>query len=85
MEKILLFTRKFNGETYKFFMNKGIGCFGIYSEYISVETPENDFGYSDTVLFNNGNAYTLYRYLQNWILKAITEALIKKGYVKYIQ
>ena len=85
MEKTLLFTRKFNGETYKFYMNKGVGCFGIYSEYVSVETPENDFGYTDTVLFNHEKAYTLNRYLQNWILKAITEALIKRGYAAYMQ
>ena len=32
-----------------------------------------------------GKAYTLNRYLQNWILKAITEALIKKGYAVYMQ
>ena len=80
MEKTLLFTRKFNGETYKFFLNKG-----IYSEYISVETPENCFGYTDTVLFSHGKAYTLHRYLQKWILKAITETLVKKGYSHYIE
>ena len=85
MEKALLFIRKFNGETYKFFLNKGIGCLGIYSEYVSVETPENCFGYTDTVLFNHGKAYTLHRYLQNWILKAITETLVKKGYSAYMQ
>ena len=85
MEKTLLFTRKFNGETYKFYMNKGVGCVGIDDEYVSVETPENDFGYTDTVLFNHEKAYTLNRYLQNWILKAITEALIKKGYAAYMQ
>ena len=85
MEKNLLFTRKFNGETYKFYMNKGIGCFGIYSEYVSVETPKNEFGYSDTVLFNKGKGYTLNRYLQNWILKEITNILIKKGYATYMQ
>ena len=85
MEKILLFTRKFNKEEYKFYMNKGVGCLGIYSEYISVETPKNDFGYTDTVLFNHGTPYTLNRYLQKWILKAITEVLIKKGYNDYMQ
>lgn len=85
MEKTLLFTRKFNGETYKFYMNTGIGCFGVYSEYVSVETPKNDFGYTDTVLFCHEKAYTLNRYLQNWILKAITETLIKKGYENYMQ
>ena len=85
MEKTLLFTRKFKGEIYKFYMNKGIGSFGIYSEYVSVETSANSFGYSDIVLFNHEKPYTLYRYLQNWILKAITETLIKKGYANYMQ
>lgn len=85
MEKTLLFTRKFNGETYNFYMNKGVGCFGTYTEYVSVETPKNDLGYNDTVLFNYGKAYTLNRYLQNWILKAITDTLLKKGYGDYMQ
>ena len=62
MEKTLLFKRKFNGETYKFYMNKGVGCFGIYSEYVSVETPENDFGYTDTEW---GASETLYLVL--WV------------------
>ena len=85
MQKILLFKRKFNGETYKFYINKGIGVFGVYSEYVSVETPENDFGYSDTVLFNNGKAYTLHRYLPKWILNSITKVLIKNGYSNFIK
>lgn len=85
MQKTLLFERKFNGETYKFYFNQGVGIFGIYSEYISVETPKNDFGYSDTILFNHGNAYTINRYLPKWILNSITNAIIKKGYYDYIK
>lgn len=85
MEKKLLFTRKYNGEEYKFFLNRGIGVFGIYDEYISVETPENYFGYTDTILFNKEKPYTLHRYLQKWILKKITETCIKKGYACYMQ
>lgn len=85
MEKTLLFTKNYNKETYTFYLNKGVGCFGIYSEYISVETPQNCFGYPDIVLFNKGSAYTLHRYLQKWILKSITETLIKKGYFDYMQ
>lgn len=84
MEKKFLFKRKFNGKTYNFYLNKGEGCFGIYSEYVSVETPENAFGYTDTVLFSNGKPYTLHRYLQPWILKAVTNALVKKGYAAYM-
>ena len=85
MKKELLFTRKFKGETYNFYLNKGIGCLGIHAEYINVETPENDFGYSDTILFNGGSPYTLNRYCPQWILKACTNVIIKKGYSQYIQ
>lgn len=84
MEVTLLFTRRYEGETYKFFLNKGIGCLGVYSEYVSVETPENGLGYTDTVLFNKGKAYTLHRYLPKWILRKITETLVKKGYANYM-
>ena len=79
MLKKLLFTRKHGGEEYKININlpqydgeKGI--FGIEEDaYISIETPENCFGYSDTVLFDRryGKAYTLHRYLQPYILKAL--------------
>lgn len=80
MNKTLLFTRRFNKETYKFYHNSGVGCLGIYSEYYSVETPENCFGYNDTILFNHGEPYTLHRYLAPWIKQACKKALIKKGY-----
>ena len=85
MIKELLFTRKYNKKTYSFYLNKGVGVFGIYSEYISVTTPENALGYTDTILFNStGKPYTLNKYLQPWILKAVTDAIIKNGYSKYI-
>ena len=85
MEKTFLFSRRFNKETYNFYLNEGEGCLGIYSEYISVETPKNCFGYSDTVLFNYGESYTLHRYLPPWIKREIKKTLIKKGYEKYMQ
>lgn len=85
METTLLFTRKYNGETYKFYLNKGVGCFGIYSEYISIETPENCLGYPNTVLFNHGEPYTLHRYLQPWIKRKIKDAIVKAGYSDYIE
>lgn len=79
MLKKHLFTRKHGGEEYKININlpqyageKGI--LGIEVDpYISIETPENCLGYSDTVLFNrkDGKAYTLNRYLQPYILKAL--------------
>lgn len=78
MLKKHLFTRKHGGEEYKININlpqytgeKGI--FGVdVDAYISIETPENCLGYTDTVLFSrNGKAYTLNRYLQPYILKAL--------------
>ena len=85
MTQELLFTRKYNKKTYSFYLNKGVGALGLYSEYISVDIPVNDFDYPDTILFNSaGKPYTLNRYLQPWILKAVTDAIIKNGYSEYI-
>ena len=73
----ILFTRKFNKEEYQFFIHEPeyIGEKGIcgieITPYIAVVTPDNGLGYTDTVLFDNGKAYTLNRYLQPWILKRI--------------
>lgn len=80
-----MFTRRFNRGTYEFYLNKGVGCFGVYSEYISVHTPENAFGYHDTILFHDGKPYTLHRYLQPWILRAVTKTLVEKGYSEYMK
>ena len=83
MKTTLICTRKFNKEEYKFYLNEPEyigerGVCGIEIEpYVSVETPENCFGYSDTVLINNGMAYTLHRYLQKWILKKIEKKMIQ--------
>ena len=88
MIKKLIKKRRFKGEEYLFYLNAPEyegekGCLGIEIEpYISVQTPENAFGYTDTVLFNtNGSAYTLYRYLPRWILKEcekVHEQIMKK-------
>lgn len=81
----LLFTRKYNKEEYRFFLKTMTSWVdGKPKKYLSVETPENCFGYPDYVHFSNGNAYTLYRYLQPWILKRIKEAVVKAGYEEYI-
>lgn len=82
----LLFTRKYNGGTYKFYLCTMISWVdGNPRKYFSIETPENCFGYPDYVHFdNNGNPYTLHRYLQPWILKKIKEAVIKMGYEEYM-
>ena len=91
MTKELIATRKYNGEAYSFYINKPEyqgekGCCGIeIVPYITVETPENGFGYSDTVIYDNIKdiAYTLNRYLQPWILKKI-KATAKKLYTEAI-
>lgn len=87
----LVCTRKYNKGTYKFFLNEPSyigerGVCGIELEpYVSVSTPENCFGYSDTVLLNHGKAYTLERYLPRWILnrleKRMLDIMADAGYV----
>ena len=85
MKTTLVCTRKYNKEEYKFFLNepeyeyeKGV-CGAYIEPYVSVETPQNGFGYSDTVLISNsdGMAYTQYRYLPPWILKKIQDKMIQ--------
>lgn len=89
MKTTLVCTRRYNKEDYKFFLNepdyvgeKGI-CGIEVTPYVSVETPENGFGYSDTVLMSNGNAYTIHRYLPLWILKKIEKKMIQIMEVYY--
>ena len=83
MKTTLICTRKYNKEEYKFYLNEPeytgeIGLLGLPIEpYVYVETPENGFGYSDTVLIRNGEAYTLHRYLPRWILKKIEKKMIE--------
>ena len=81
MKTTLVCTRRYNKEDYKFYLHepdyvgeKGI-CGIEVTPYVSVETPENGFGYSDTVLMNNGQAYTIRRYLPFWILKKIEKKM----------
>ena len=83
MKTTLVCTRKYNKEEYRFYLNKPdyVGEKGIcgieITPYVSVETPENAFGYSDTVLMSHGKAYTLHRYLPLWILKKIEQKMLK--------
>lgn len=93
MKRELLFVRKHNKEEYKFYLNKPIypgetGIFGIkLKPYISVETPENDLGYTDTVslseVWDNDAkkcklvVYTTHRYLQPYILRALEKQMIR--------
>ena len=90
MKTTLICTRKFNKEEYKFYLNEPeyVGERGVcgieITPYLSVTTPENCFGYTDTILFtSDGRAYTLNRYLQPWILRRI-ENKMRELYSKYI-
>ena len=86
----LVCTRKYDKEEYKFYINKPeyvgeTGVCGIeITPYVSVKTPENCFGYSDTIFLNRGRAYSVDRYLPCWILKKIEKKMIdimeKMGY-----
>ena len=78
MEKILIKTRRFNKETYEVYLCKPsydgeTGVCGIEVEpYVIVETPENCFGYVDTIHFNSiGYGYCLHRTLPNWIMREL--------------
>ena len=92
MLKELVFTRKHRGEVYKFYIVRPefegeVGCLGIKVDpYVMVETPENDFGYTDTILLSNHTrtAYTLHRYLQPNVLKAIEKQMLNllKKYIE---
>ena len=79
MNKEYLFSRKFNGEEYKFY-RKTMNMDNEIITYYVVDTPENSFGYHDHILFDNGKPYTMYRYCPQWILNACKRILIAKGY-----
>lgn len=74
METIKIKTRKFQGETYTFYLKipsypNEKGCLNIKIEpYVEVKTEENVFGYTDSILFD-GNTRSLYRHCPNWILR----------------
>lgn len=97
MDVRFAFTRKHNGEAYEFYIVTPSyagekGCLGVeICPYVEVKTPENSFGYRDTILlhrvatFNNDGyfsgyaqkAYTLWRYLPPYILKAIEKQMLR--------
>lgn len=84
MEKTLIKTRRFNKETYKIYLVEPsyegeVGCCGIALDpYVVVETPENDFGYNDIVMFNSHErGYCVHRSLPNWIMREL-EKINKK-------
>lgn len=79
-----LYTRKHNGEEYRFYLYDMVSWVtGELEYFISVETPENALGYPDTVLLSeSGKAYTLHRYdTPRWILDRLAkqmQAALKK-------
>lgn len=83
--------RRYAGETYKFIYNETVSWVtGDKMRYFTCETPENAFGYPDTVLVDMNawkwedgrqvfepRAYTLHRYLPPWILKRIRGVILR--------
>jgi len=85
MIDILFKTRKFEDETYKFYMHlpeydgeKGI-CGIEITPYITVDTPENAFGYEDTFFYNEQtkSGYFADRCHPAWIKRKIIEVCNK--------
>lgn len=92
MYKEYLFSRKHNGEEYKFYLYRQYFYYGEghpkeSHDSIHVETPENAFRYTDTVLLSSSDehkAYTLYRHMPRWILKKL-EKQMKAAMKKYCE
>ena len=76
-------TRRFAKGTYTFMANRVFSLIDstpVY--YVTCITPENGFGYSDTVLRGKPGddaeaVYTLHRYLQPWIRRKIAKEFTK--------
>lgn len=81
MKEIVIATRKYQKETYTFILSlpeyRGeTGCLGIeIKPYMSVETPKNAFGYTDTFLYDErtNSGYFLHRKHPAWIRKKIID------------
>ena len=84
MTKELVKIRKIDNGAYNFYLHKPSykgekGICGIeIAPYITIETPENIFGYSDTLLYDDksGVLYTLHRYLPKWIKKQLLKTYL---------
>lgn len=85
MNKTVFKTRKFAGEKYTFILHTPEyegekGCLGLeLMPYITVETPENSFGYIDVFFYDNTNTSGHYanRSHPAWITKKIIEVCRK--------
>lgn len=84
MERTYLFSRRFAGEEYKFYIVEANDyCF------ICVETPANGFGYTDTIricppdIFQKMSGlkygyYSYHRHHPKWIMERIAARLYKE-------
>ena len=79
MKYEVIATRKYNKEVYNFVLNlpsfkgeKGI-CGIEIKPYITVEAPENCFGYNDTFFYDDAkkSGYFMHRYHPQWIINKI--------------
>lgn len=85
MKTTIFKTRKFDGETYKFNLHMPSydgekGVLGVeITPYITVTTPENSFGYTDTFFYSHkkNSGYYSWRYHPRWITKKIIEVCRK--------
>ena len=80
-ERMELTTRRYNKQTYTFYLNKLTSGANFGQLYVTCETPPNDLGYPDVVLLASpsyDNNFTPRAYtLPNWILNKIEAILIK--------
>ena len=70
MKKII--KRKYNKETYTFYLNENLNHFtNEIEKSIVVRTPENSLGYVNTY-----EAYATTRYIPKWILKQVEKKML---------
>lgn len=92
MKIIAVATRRYAKETYTFNVSVPeyageIGCLGVeISPYITVTTPENAFGYTDTFFYNadSNDGYFEWRYHPEWIKRKIID-VIHRNYANWME
>lgn len=91
MTNKIIKVRRIQKENYTFILHLPdyigeVGILGLeVNPYISIQTPENCFGYNDTVLYDipSKQLYTLNRHLQPWIKKELlkTYKILEEKYL----
>lgn len=92
MKEIEVATRKYQGEVYTFILHlpSYIGEKGVLgielTPYIKIKTPENCFGYSDALDYNEKEKAVYYgwRYCPKWILSKIA-GVCNRNFDKWVQ